>query len=301
MSERFSFEGPLQKAWDSTSLTTLMECPRKYQYSLIQGFAPRKESVHLTFGIHFHFGLELYDHFRAVGGGHDETVHAVVKQMLVKTAGWTSDDPYKNRFTLIRSLVWYMDEWPTETDPAKTIRLANGKPAVELSFRFEVPDLPGYLYCGHMDKVATFDNKVWVVDRKSTKSTIAYNFFDKFRPNNQMTGYTVGGKICLSEPVYGVIIDAVQVAVGFTRFQRGFTLRSDAELDEWFTTLRHYIRAAENYASDSWWPMNYSACDNYGGCPFRPICAKPPTQRQIWLESEYAHRLWDPLAIRGDI
>ena len=48
----------LQIAWDSTSLGTLKECPRKYQYSIMLGKQPREISVHLTFGLYYHAALE---------------------------------------------------------------------------------------------------------------------------------------------------------------------------------------------------------------------------------------------------
>lgn len=304
--ERDSFRENLQIGWDSTSLTTFMECPRKYQYSLLFARAPRKESVHLTFGIYFHQGLEHYDKLRANGIDHNTAVHSVVKDMLVRSHGWNSDDNYKNRETLIRSLVWYMEEFPSESDPAKTLILHNGSPAVELSFRFEFPDLKTpwgdrYLYCGHLDRVAEFDGALWVMDRKTTKSAITSYWFEKFRPHNQMTGYTIGGHITLSRPLKGVIIDGAQIGVNFTRLMRGITLRSQDELEEWFANASVHIRLAERYAESDFWPMNLSACDNYGGCPFRPICAKPPAQRQRWLEAEYVERIWDPLKVRGDI
>lgn len=307
--ERLSFRNGIQFAWDSTSLNTLMECPRKYQYSLLMGRSPRSESVHLTFGIHYHKGLEIYDHLRApegdahsgkVGMDHDEAVHVMVREMLRATAGWKSDDAYKNRPFLIRSLVWYVDQF--KDDEAQTVILANGKPAVELSFRFALPNIKldgeEYLYCGHLDALKTYMGKTWVFDRKSSKSPADAS---KWRPNNQMTGYTVGAKISYHQPVEGVIIDAAQILVGGTRFQRFPSQRSQGELDEWFDNVEHHIKMAEGYAKVDFWPMNYSACGNYGGCPFRPVCSKPPAQRDLWLRADYVERVWDPLAVRGDI
>lgn len=302
MQDRLSFQGSLQFGWDSTSLTTFKECPRKYQYSILLGYTPRAENVHFKFGIFYHRGLELYDHFR-ISWGHDEAQFMMVHDMMQETWGWHSDGKYKNRQTLIRSLVWYTEQF--KNDPAQTIILANGKPAVELSFRFELPivqpDGSPYLYSGHMDRVAEWQGSTYVFDRKTSKSAIYDDFFAKFNPHNQMSGYTFAGKVVFAQPIKGIVIDAAQVAVGFTKFERGFTFRTDDQLDEWVDTTSHYIKLAEGYAKADFWPMNEASCHNYGGCPFRPICSKPARLRLQWLEADYAKRLWDPLQIRGDI
>jgi hypothetical protein len=116
-----------------------------------------------------------------------------------------------------------------------------------------------------------------------------------------MTGYTLGGKITFAQPVKGVMIDAAQVGVTFSRFARGTSLRSDDQLDEWLSQTAYWVKLATSYAEADFWPLNESSCDKYFGCPFRPVCSKPPRQRETWLKADYTHRLWDPLQIRGDI
>lgn len=299
MEQRLSFTDGVQTAWDSTSLSTFKECPRKYYYSIVCGYATREQSVHLTFGIYLHTAYERYHHHRAHDFSHDNALHMVVKEMLVKTHGWASDDKYKNRPNLIRTIVWYLDAFAE--DPAKTVILASGKPAVELSFRFQIPDAQDFLYCGHMDRIATFLDDTYVFDYKSTKKALYPEYFAQYNPHNQMTGYTLGGKVTFHQPVKGVIIDAAQVGVGFSRFARGTSLRSEDQLDEWLSTTAYYVKLAAQYAEQDFWPMNEGACNNYFGCQFRPICSKPKRQRETWLKADYVHRLWDPLQIRGDI
>lgn len=300
---RKSFQGDLQIAWDNTSLTLLMACPRKYHYSMILSRAPRSESVHLTFGILFHQGMEWFYRLRAEGLSHDEAVHEVTGRLLVQSHGWKSDDTAKNRPNLIRSVVWALDHY--RDDPSETVLLASGKPAVELSFRFDLPirrpDGEPYQYSGHIDRLAQFQGDIWVHDYKSTKQSLGDFFFAQFSPNNQMSGYTFGAKVTYHQPVRGVIIDGVQVLVEGTRFARRPTIRSDSQLNEWIDQVQFHIKMGENYAAAGSWPMNLSACGMYGGCPFREICSKPPAQRQAWLEADFVPRVWDPLAIRGDI
>lgn len=299
----------LQSLWDSTSLGALKECPRKYYYNIVLGFVPRAESVHLTFGQHYHSALECYDHAKANGADHDTAVLAALRHALTVTWNnklqrpWNSDDNYKNRETLVRTVLWYLDIF--REDPFKTVQLANGKPAVELSFQFNTsysdPTGSPYLLCGHMDRVAEWNDQLWIMDRKTTKSTISTDFFAKFSPDNQFTLYTLAGKVAFDLQVKGIIVDGAQVAVTFSRFARGPVERHASTIDEWYRELGGWLQSAEQYALAQHWPMNDKSCGNYGGCPYRSICSKAPSMRAQWLKADFVRRTWDPSVARGDI
>ena len=310
-----SFSGLLQVAWDNTSVSALKECPRKYYYTIVLGFQPRTLSIHLTFGLIYHRALELYDHARAQGQDHESGVRVATRHCLIATWNpqtrrpWDSQDSYKNRFTLTRSVVWYLEQF--QDDPLETVILANGKPAVELSFRVETnystPEGQPYLYCGHLDRLAWLgggpgEGDPWIVDRKTTKSTLGEWYFESFTPNAQFSGYVFGGKIALALPIKGLIVDAAQIAVGFSAFQRSPVTRSPGQIQEWYTDLGQWLRVAEGYAEANYWPMNESSCGNYGGCSFREICSHGPgNTRDTWLSKTMSRRTWDPLVARGDV
>ncbi len=300
----------LQIAWDSTSLGALKTCGRFYEYELIHGWTPKRPSVHLVFGQIFHSALERYDHERFAGADHDQATVAAVRVVLEST--WNStlnrpiswDDKNKNRFTLLRSIIWYLEQF--KVDPIQTVRLANGRPAVELSFRYEngyTSALTGepYLSCGHIDRLGVLNDQTYVVDRKTTKSTISNDFFGKFSPDNQFSQYVLATKIVYALPVAGLIVDAAQVAITFSAFQRGFITRTPAQIEEWHQDLGHWLQLAEKYAANNYWPMNDKSCNNYGGCRYRGICSKSPQVRQQWLEADFTKRVWDPLQVRGDV
>lgn len=295
----------LQYAWDSTSIGYLKECPRKYYYTLVEGWRGGRESVHLRFGAEYHAALEHYDRLRACDTPHKEALEEVVSQALYRTweydeeglngHPWNSDHNLKTRATLIRTIVWYLDAWG-ESDPARTAILQNGAPAVELSFRFQFTDT--HLLCGHLDRLVTFQGEHYVMDHKTTTTTIAPHFFDGFNPDNQMSLYTFAGQVVYSLPVKGVMIAGAQIAVGFSRFERGFTYRTPAQLREWQQDTLIHLRAAERYAEADYWPMNDKSCNNYGGCPFRGICSKDPGVRDRFLESNFVRNPWNPLQVR---
>jgi len=298
-----------QLAWDSTSMGLLKECPRKYELSIIRGYAPRHESVHLTFGGLYHAALERYDHAKANGDDHAEATRKALHWLLIATwdsargRPWISDDNYKNRFTLVRTVLWYLEHF--RDDPVETVILANGKPAVELSFRIDIhhPTSSGEsrLWCGHMDRLGKFQDSIWVLDRKTTRGQLNESYFSKFSPDNQFSGYTFAGKVAFHFEVKGLIVDAAQVLVNSSQFQREMVRRSDAQLHEWYRDITIYMDQAESYAAAGYWPMNDKACGNYGGCQFRGICSKTPSVRDEWLRREFVRRTWDPLQVRGDI
>ena len=289
----------LQILWDSTSLGALKRCPREYQLSIVQGWQARAQSVHLTFGLIYHSALELYDHKRALGESHTVAHLAAVRHALAESWGWASEDPNKNRDTLVRSVSWYLEHFAD--DPLKTVLLANGQAAVELSFRFDIglESSTGepFMLCGHLDRVATLHDLTYIVDRKTSKHAIDQRFFEGFSPDNQFSLYSLAAKVMYSLPVVGLIVDGVQVGVGFSRYQRGMVLRTEAQLNEWFKDLAHWLRRAEEYAEAQYWPQNDKACF---GCQFRPVCAKSPGAREQWLAANYTRRTWDPSIPRGN-
>ena len=320
-----------QYAWDSTSLGYIKTCPRLYQYVMLDGWAPRGESVHLRFGMEYHAALEQFDRLMA-DENHDReaAIRVVVRGLMERVADWTPDPAtkagrYKNRETLVALVVDYLDHF--DPDPAETYIKSDGTPAVELSFRFELDwgprageckdglepgdvGYPGpsyesqpYLLCGHLDRVVSFNDQLLVMDRKTTTTTLSGYYFNQYEPNNQLTLYTLAGKIIMGAPIRGVIIDAAQILLEKPNaFARGFTYRTEDQLEEWLADLRVLLENAERYAENDYWPMNDSSCDKFGGCRYRDICSKSPSVRERFLAADFEKlepdQRWNPLKSR---
>jgi len=313
-------------AWDSTILGTLKTCPRMYQYLYLDFWGNPDESVHLRFGQEYHTALQDYDLSRAAGIHHDDAVFDVVKALLERTADYAPDPDtkagkYKSRQMLLRCVIWYLDEH--RDDPAKTYIKADGKPAVELSFRFELDWGPSaseieppheghrqpYLLCGHLDSVKDLSGSLFVMDHKTSMTTLGSYYFDQWSPSNQMTLYSIASKVILDAPVKGVIINAAQLMLDFDKsgeygahFVRGITYRTPDQLNEWLADLRFWLGQAEAYAEADYWPQNDTSCDKFGGCRFRSICSKSPQVREQFLKSDYVRldeaSRWNPLKPR---
>lgn len=299
----------LQLAWDSVSRGALKTCPRYYEYTIIQGYQTRAENIHFTFGIGVHSAKELYRRLITQGQSHDQALIETIRFLLAYTwdetrnRPWSSTEPTKTRSTLIRYVIWYLDQF--QDDSLETVILKDNKPAVELSFHYDcglksITNEP-ILLCGHLDELVSWNDKFWIVDCKTTKQTLQKNaeeFFAKFSPDDQMSGYYFAGRVIFDKPISGIIIDAGQTAVTFAKFQRGFTYRTPTQLDEWFVNFEHWLRQAETYAQNKFWPMNEKSCNQYGGCPFRGVCSTSPELRQNLLDKLYTKRVWDPMISR---
>ncbi len=326
----------LQLTHDTGSLSDLKICPQLYYLKDIEGWTPKGENPHLIFGKVTHSAIEVYDKALVKKLSHDDGVRLAVRHVLEATGrkkwvlkcleclketddlkamiclscnselseeyktkvhvSWQSDHKNKNLYTLLRTVVWYLEHYKDSHE--KVVVLEDGSPAVELWFRFELPMLSPegeqYILSGHIDKLVEIGSGRWFKDIKTTKNTINSQFFEKFSTDTQMSFYNAGGSIVFEKPLLGGIIDGAQVAVNFTRFQRGMVQRTKAQVEEWIKDTQVWLRRAEDYAREKYWPMNDTSCHQYGGCDFREICNKDPAVRGRYLETHFKRRVWDP-------
>lgn len=319
-------EAGVQDVWDSTSLKLASDCLRKYYYVMMEGWQSKELSVHLRFGQHYATALEHYHKAKAEGASHDEALYLVVREALIDTwdyeteltgegdpgypngvnikrdeqgnrigAPWESGHNLKTRGNLIRTIVWYLETF--EEDTCSTYILSDGRAGVEYSFKLPVDN--GVVFSGHIDRLVNYAQGIYVQDQKTTGSTITARYFEGFAPDIQMSMYTFAGKAIYDIPVKGVIIDAAQIAVGFSRFERGFTFRDEPQLNEWYDTMMRKIEETQAATREQYYPMNTQACGNYGGCPFRQVCSRTPAIRPQFLKGAFVQGpSWDPMRSR---
>jgi hypothetical protein len=72
------------------------------------------------------------------------------------------------------------------------------------------------------------------------------------------------------------MIDAAQIAVGFTRFARGLIPRTKDQMAEWLDDAIYHIKETWR-AAEHGYPMNDKACQLYGGCEFHGGMLEEPT------------------------
>lgn len=312
--ERGSFVGTLQTTWDSTSITALKRCPREYYYNIVCGVTPTAESIHLRFGIVYHAALERYDRAKCEGMDHESALLEAVKYALVNTwearlnRPWISDHDTKNRFSLVQTIVDYLDHFTGDNEALITVRMPDGQPAVELSFSFKTnymtPFGQPYAYNGHIDRLVTMHDMTYITDRKTTGLPLNDSYYSQYTPNNQMSGYDFAGQMIFKEPIHGLIIDAVQITkkqdLIHTTFSRKIINRTDGQREEWYRDLGIYISLAESYSRANYWPMNDQSCvRGFFKCPYFSICVNGPEVRKTWSRTGFGLRFWDPSKFRG--
>ena len=292
-----STQKQVQVAWDSTSLSSWIKCPTKYFYQIVLGYRPKTMSVDLDFGLIVHSGLEVYWRCRAEGKSHTDAQEDTVRIILTLHWQWKTSHTAKNLWNALRSIVWH-----TESFQEDNILRIGDTLAVELPFKYDLGFSVGKspaAYCGHMDRVEN-DNveQTWVKDYKTTKSALDFNYFAGYTPSTQLPGYRVAAEIVLHRPIAGVIVDAIQVGVNFTRFAKGHIFLSEASQDEWMKDAVYHIKTATSVmaSNDALDPLrvprNTESCF---GCQFRSVCSLPPSIRLGTLESVYERKYWDPI------
>lgn len=321
----FTPEG-IQIGWDAHSIATAQECLRKYQYSILEGWKPNTLGDDLFFGRVFATALEHYYKYVAMGMSWEEALEEVTREALEETwirpdttrfdpaevaqdgivdtgKPWVpvNGDTTKTRENLIRTIVWYIDQFHDE--PIKVLNMEDGRPAVELSFRLPVDN--GITFCGHLDRVVEFQQDPYVMDQKTTKSTIGPYWFRQFKPKTQFSMYGFAGSAIFHTPMKGVIVDGVQVAQGFSKFVRNPAAQfTESELNEFYDNAMWYIALAQEATRRLLYegtpmPHNPESCHKYNGCDFREVCSVGPGLRRQFLKGGFHRKeLWDPMEAR---
>lgn len=306
----------LQLAWDNTSLDVLKTCPRKYFYSMIEGYRTEQTPLTLSFGGLIHEAVEFTDRLVHSGVPKSEAVPQVIRQALA--LGWDKlplKGGPRTRLSLLIAAFEYVEAWAYE-QTAQVVTLENGKPALELSFTVDLglcaESGERFSYCGHIDKVHLDTLGAHVVERKHTTSQLEESYIQRYRMSPQVSGYAFALKILSHINTGGAFVEAFQIGATFARIRRFAISRVPSQIDEWLSNTKQWIKSAERRAIESAaaedadvepsyaWEMNETSCIHFGQpCEFFQICTKPASARANWLKDLYVRRRWNPLELRG--
>lgn len=299
----FSMKNPLlQLIWDATSLGTFKECPRKYYLQVVRGYTTKLSALALDFGILLHEGLEKFYKRKASGVPFEENVLATIGELMRHPLRANIDsysDQKRNSFSLVNTVLTYLDNYQSE--PCETVVFSDGTVGVELHFQFETglssASGEAFSIAGHIDRLVKQDIGTFIIDHKTTTSTLTQRYFDQYNPDTQMTTYTIAGDICFATPIKGVIVDAINITKD--EFSRQLTLRTKEACEEWLAELEYWFKLAEFFATRGVFPANDKSCNKYSGCPFKAYCTAPRGLREQILQEDFVKRVWDPSKPRG--
>jgi hypothetical protein len=210
--------------------------------------------------------------------------------------------PAKNRHSLLRLLVWYMEEQPEELVAGlHPVAFPDGRPAVELSGRVPLGLTSRYgdeyILTYNIDYIGQFGDETWIVDNKTTTKALDGRFKSGYSPHYQLDTYDLIASVVFPElDVAGVLIDAAQVSTGGAQFARFGIWYTEAQREEHLQDIRYWVGLAEKFAADDYWPMNKRNC---WLCPFSGVCNKEPQMRVHELRDKFTQgEPWNPLQIR---
>ncbi|KKL09323.1 hypothetical protein LCGC14_2567000 [marine sediment metagenome] len=236
-----------------------------------------------------------------------------------------SDDNKRNTYTLVRALVWYAAKY--RTDVLRPVANEDGlmieqhfvvpmgmKTAVPWPFRsvregsmmtgptpYTDPEPEDYYLCGSLDEICQDeDGDQFVLERKSTTTTVADYYFLQHEPSVQIYTYDLIGSIILpTSPLRGVVVEACQTAVGFTRFERHEVTRIPEQRKHWLETIHYWVKQAEQCALSGYWPMNPAG--HTFESTARQIQRRAPSSWPALLKTDFMEQpLWNPLRSAED-
>lgn len=314
---------PTWKVIDSTKLQQYMDCPRQYFFKYILGWDSIEPSIHLEFGIAWHYAMEAI-----LNGGYTEenVVLGYTNFLTHYRQFWSeiydADNAPKSPQNVLRAMFQYIEEYPNDheefdilaTEIAGVASLDNSKitgQPMELFFRMDtlMKGERGYAALEH--KTAKNMSRVWLQDfmqsiQVGTYLHVLYSMYpaeevdavyiNGFEPHNPPRTKQNG------EP-YANDTD--------NKFQRIPMRRSLSQMNDWFVTASSWMQDIERDTQmmveeqDKLeeqtvmvpFRKNVRSCTKYFGCPFADLCrAWPnPMREPVHIcQPGFTIRHWDP-------
>ena len=303
---------------NSSSLSIIQQCPRKAYYSLHRGLTSKNESPATLFGSAIHAAmevfysapseqriippnmiknLELMSHGGALESEESYLVFRATKAFINRAAPLSSLPAEDKRS--IPNGVWilghYYETWIN--DPWTVCMDENG-PIVERTLEAVIHEEPGLKITAFGTVDVALQNKangnVLLCDHK-TSSVVGKDFYSRLKPNSQYSFYVWLAQQCLAIDTEDFMVNCIEVKPkpktvrgSKPNFPRQITRRSVEDLQEFKSTLIHYIKQYLLWNSDKFWPLGQvDACATYGGCQYLNVCSSPASIRENIINADY--------------
>lgn len=258
---------------DNTTISTFHSCPQKYYFSCVRGLKRGdKQSPALVLGQAIHKGLEhLYlgdDLEKSIEEFHQEYDKSVVDSKRTP----------ENGEKILRA---YYDKY----FPEKQWKVLG----VEEGFVFPIHDKLSFY--GQGDLRVEYMGKCFFVEHKTSSN---FNWFVE-NPNNQISGYTYGGKE-LGYDLAGVIVNILGVYKTKTDFKRTVTFRSDEQLADWLKMVIDTYNKIVECEETNTYPKYNTSCWN---CQYRELCSTSEENLERLIEFEWSEEFWRPWENEG--
>lgn len=269
-------------------------CHRKFYWWDVCQLEPDRPRWALDIGTSVHLGLALLGSGKTI----DEAVAAsrdkLQSLMPAKLLPGDEADLEDNKNIVSRLLIGYDEEY----SGGKTTWIPI---AQETKGAVEVGDGSNVILVFRTDKLATWNNRLWIVDHK-TAGRLDLRDFNKYEMALQFTAYTYAITKFTHQRVAGIIID-VLVKTKIPQYARDLKTRSDKELLEFegeFVEVGKEIawrkaRVAAGEDPMSVFYKNTDDCFRYGTCPYRELCLEDTPVRRSLYKQRSPDYVDDPL------
>lgn len=302
---------------NSSSLSIIQECLRKAKYSLHEKWRAADEAPATLFGRAIHKALEVF-YSGDVGDrklvkledleplayntGHiEKTLVGRAVQAFVKEAQPLSPLPDTDKRSITNG-IWILSEYfKTYIDDPYVAYADEKGPFIEREFSYELLQTDATV----IEIFGTIDfafrdvrsGQIIVGDHK-TASFLSFggqSYFDREKPNHQYTMYMLGAKKVFGLDVEDFMVNVVEVkarpktkAAKGVSFPRQITKRTEEDFEELKEVLMHAVGDYLISLDYDVWPMGgVDACNKYGGCQFKQVCASPKSLRETILKNKF--------------
>jgi len=266
-----------------SALATFLTCRRKYYLERVRRITTKYPPVPLLFGNAIHKALDCWYKTHDID---------VTKQVFTDNFEEVEGDSKRTYAVGCKLLELYADKYAHE--PFTVLR-------TEQMFTLPIPDT-NFSMCGKIDKIIDWDGAVYVMDHKTT-SRLGYEFFYNIKPNMQFDTYIWGARQIGYPKCSNIFLDALLVAKGLTVPSQLAKLtplarlpdsRTDEEIEDYVTNLKHILVDLEKSYTEDIWYSNTESCTNYTECPYRRICKEDKSIQERVIAMDYQERIkWE--------
>ena len=310
--EQFVGQLSEKQTFDNSSINTFMRCRRLHLFENEWNLTTNEESPALTYGSAIHEAL--YHWYN--GDGEDVSLKAFIKRCRTPGADidleLDAEKGSKQRYS-IQWGVWllqkYFKENPIAEDPFETLTDQDGKPYLEVGFAVGAGE---GIFVGRIDRIARYKEtgELYVIDHKTTRSTINDRYWRQYNPNNQFTGYMWGVYELLGEMPVGCVVNVVRVYQFATLkegenfdekvFARTWIKPTFEQVQDRAKEIRETIidmKAARTRGIHAFYRNAPVACGMWAGCTFQPVCSSRTADvAQLIAAGSYKTKHWFPYA-----
>ena len=282
-------------ALDNYAASLFLQCPRKYKYRIIDQLVPKQTTGGKAFGAAIHKAADVF----AAGGGADAAYDAFIVDYGPRFLDELKDDwrtPELGK-TVVDAYAAQRPVWD------EIITFEDGTPGIEVPFYLLLSGDEGIIYCGRIDKVVKWRDKILPVDHKTT-SRLSKNVLKTYTPNNQMSGYiwAVMQLVPEASQSKSMVIDLIHITKskppGFIPL---IIDRSPAMLEEWKQNIRAAALRIRINKQLGYYEQNTAACKEYNGCDYLDACGTSPgAERDRLLKNFFVIKPWSPQKMKEE-